>query len=437
MIILTIDNSESKIEGIGRDQHRSLSKILSYTLNPTATYFSGRPPRRISLLTKTGTFPTGLLPYVTTFLKDQQYQQVDTRIIPPQDRRASIKAALGHTPYPEQTNAALACLRAHRGIVVAPTGVGKSVIAALIIEKLQVSTLIIVPSLELKRQLTDSLTKIFGEDLVGHNKWIAVYNVDSVKCTRTYSCVIIDEFHHAAAKTYRKLNKTTLARTYYRFGLTATPFRSQSEERLLLESVLSEVIYKVDYKDAVKSGYIVPMEAYFYEVPRTKTTGTRWAGVYSELCVRNDTRNRIIADLLVNLKNSGKSVLCLVKEIAHGDILSQAASIHFANGLNEDTEILIKAFASDKIKALIGTTGVLGEGVDTKPCEFVIIAGLGKSRNAFMQQVGRAFRKWPGKESCKVIIFSDKSHKWTRNHYREQCKILSEEYGITPIQLDL
>ena len=49
------------------------------------------------------------------------------------------------------------------------------------------------------------------------------------------------------------------------------------------------------------------------------------------------------------------------------------------------TRVCFLEFNMGEIKTLIGTTGVVGEGVDTRPTEYVIIAGLGKSKPAFMQ----------------------------------------------------
>ena len=83
--------------------------------------------------------------------------------------------------------------------------------------------------------------------------------------------------------------------------------------------------------------------------------------------------------------------LTLVKEINHGKALSVLSDSPFSNGEDEESRKYIELFKEARIKTLIGTTGVLGEGVDTKPAEYVIIAGLGKSKNAFMQQVGRGF----------------------------------------------
>ena len=67
----------------------------------------------------------------------------------------------------------------------------------------------------------------------------------------------------------------------------------------------------------------------------------------------------------------------------------------------------------------------------------IILAGLGKSKNAFMQQCGRGVRRYGDKQSAKIIIFRDASHKWSLAHFKEQVKILQEEYGVTPAKLEV
>ncbi len=441
MIRLSIDNSTSRISGLTVGQHGELKKLLSYEIDKQEAYYSGTWKTTRSLLGKRGDFPTGLLYIVEKWLdgRPELSETLDDRKVP---ERRQIFPTFGktHQPYPEQVEAAQAALREHRGVISAPTGAGKSVILSLIIAALQVRTLVVVPSLELKRQLTEMLQVAFPDTRVGSfasHANIAVENVDALdpNVEANYDCVIVDEFHHSAAKTYRTLNKKAWTKVYYRFGLTATPFRANENERLLLESVLSKVIYRIDYKTAVSKGYIVPLEAYYVDLSETTTKGETWSEVYSDLVVNNSRRNDIIRRLLQTLFIAGKSTLCLVKEIEHGDALQD--STRFVHGQHPIRESMISNFNSGLDSCLIATTGVCGEGVDTKPAEYIIIAGLGKSKNAFMQQIGRGFRKYPGKESCKVILFRDGSHKWTLNHFKAQCKILRDEYGAKPVKLEV
>lgn len=433
-MLLEIGNSECRISDVDSAMMSKLKDVLSYTTAPAMNFYTKTfSSQKRTLLSKQGMFPTGLLPRLSVYLESINVKPTtkDLRIQPrPIDGYPWAK--FDYEPYDTQNKAALAAWHHTRGVIVAPTGLGKSTIVALIIKMVQVKTLVIVPNLELKRQLSASLKLAFGT--LEH---IVIENIDSPRLNKLkdFDALIIDEFHHSAAKTYRKLNKTAWSGIFYKFGLTATPFRSQDSENILLESVLSNVIYEIRYQDAVKAGQIVPMEAYYYDLPKQSVKGHTWAQVYNELVVNNKPRNLLIADIMTNLHAGKHSALVLVREIAHGDALVTLTGAPFANGQDESKTDLIDWFNLRKFNVLIGTTGVLGEGVDTKPAEYVVIAGLGKSRNAFCQQIGRGFRVYPGKGSCKIVLFRDPSHRWTKEHFKAQCQILLEQFGVVPTKI--
>lgn len=428
MFKLEIGNSYSKITNLTPEQEKLLKKELSYVIGGSSAYFSGYGPKRSYLINKRGEFPTGLLKRVMKVLGVGLC--TDKRKQPKQCMSLSLKTTL--SPYKDQTLAVEAALKNHRGIIAMPTGVGKSLVIALIAARLNVKTLVIVPSLEIKKQLTLSLLEALGSK---HK--ITVENIDSsvLKRYNDFNCLIIDEAHHSAAKTYRTLNKKYWNNIYYRFFLTATPYRNDSEESILFESIAGSIIYSISIKQAISKGYIVPIEAYYYDLPKQQTDAFTWSEVYSSLVVHNDLRNELIAVLLVRLNGNLIPSLCLVKEIAHGNIISELTGILFANGKDETSRQYIEQFNNGQIKCLIGTTGILGEGVDTKPAEFIIIAGLGKAKSAFLQQIGRGARNYPGKESCKVVLFKDSSHKFCLRHFKQQCKVLKEELGIVVTKL--
>ncbi len=446
---LIVGNSLSQLEGLTTAHLSEVRKVLSYDESPESAHFSGAHKRhRRYLIDKRGFFPTGLLYLVEGLLEKHRWAHVtvDSRRRP-ESRPELFTSSLGVTPYPEQVDAARACQRAYRGIVAASTGTGKSLIAALIIEAVAVRTLLVVPSLELKRQLTESLSVIFGARSVGtfsQNRLIAVENIDSldptIKCG--YDCIILDEFHHSAAKTYRDLNKKAWPGVFYRFGLTATPFRTNENERLLLESVLSKVIYRLEYSDAVKNGYIAPIEPYYVPVPRSSRPCEEFSygAVYSELIVNKPERNALICDYIQALYEAKSSTLVLVNQIKHGELLQKMMSdrgysIPFANGQDENSREMIRRFNAETHPVLIGSS-ILGEGVDTRPCEYVLLAGgPGKSRGALMQACGRAVRRFQGKESAKIISFYETGHKWFKKHHAFFVKTMKEEYGVTPAKI--
>jgi superfamily II DNA or RNA helicase len=434
MVNLTINNSYSKISGLSAQQEKGLKSLLTYAVGGKSAYFSNYGPRFKSLLDKRGEFPTGLLSKVKAFLdKNQIDRQIrDTRVRPLAKFDPKFTSTI--VPYEAQIEATANAICERRGTIQMVTGSGKSLVIALIASTLKVKTLVVVPSREIKKQLSESLLEAFNDV-----SWITVENIDSpaLKKAKGFDCLIIDEAHHVAAKTYQKLNRMVWTGIYYRFFLTATPFRNDDEETLLFESIAGQVIYSLSYKEAIKKGYIVPVEAYYLEIPAKETDAYTYSQVYSELVVNNEIRNEMIANLALRLEENDVFTLVLVREVAHGTILAAKSGAAFVNGTDEESRDYIRQFNSGEIKTLVGTTGILGEGVDTKPCEYVIIAGLGKAKSQFMQQIGRAVRKYAGKETAKVIIIKDSSHKFTKNHFNTQKKILLEEYGVKVLKLEI
>ncbi len=426
MIKIEVDNSYSRVTGLSPAQEKELREAFSYTVGGSSAYFSGYGIRRKSLLDKKGYFPTGLLYKLCNYGWQLTAITQDNRIKP------SIREYCLYEPtdYQWQIEAGDCALMYCRGIISAPTGTGKSRAMELLANSLNLKTLIVVPSIEIKKQL--SL-------LFKNNKKVTVDNVDSKALLKPndYECLIIDEAHHVAAKTYQKLNKTAWTNIYYRFFFTATPFRNDNEETLLFKAIAGDVIYSLSYEDAVKKKYIVPVEGYYVEVPKQKTDAYTYPQVYKELVVNNTPRNVLIAKLLTNLHSASKSTLCLVKEVEHGRILADLTGLPFINGEDEDSRKYIRQFNTGGIMAVIATEGIMSEGVDTKPCEYVVIAGSGKAKSNFMQKVGRAVRNYPGKESAKVIIFSDKSHKFLSGHYYVQRGILKNEYKTVCVKLEI
>lgn len=453
MLKIKVGNSSCSVGNPSLEQVNALRRELSYSEKKRAGgYRKTFGSERKYLIDKRGTFPTGLLYLVEETLtkKGWTFEVEDTRVRPVVGKFApnSLFIDTSMIARLEQKIAAMAAKENGRGIIVAPTGCGKSFIAALVLDTFQVKSLIVVPSLELKRQLTDSLREWFGPmvgPLVnGEAKFfITVENVDQLEPAPLpgVDLVLIDEFHHSAAKSYRDLNMKAWNTVYFKFGLTATPFRSKDEERLLLESVLSKVIYQVDYYTAVDKGYISRMEVFFYDLPAIKFEGSaeNWHNVYKKLIVEREDRNELICDMVQNLVAEKKSTLVLVKQVEHGLKLQHMLAVRGVKvplvcGVEERNRELIQSFNDREELCLIGTS-VIGEGVDTRPTEFVILAGGGKSKPAFMQQLGRGFRRFPGKDQCNIVMFNDNSHHWLLNHFKECTKILKQEYGITAAKL--
>jgi superfamily II DNA or RNA helicase len=421
--LLEINNSFSRVLNLPKEAMALLREELSYEEDSFGYKTGyGRVFRRY-LIDRHGCFPSGLVARVLRLFPGLETK--DLRIRP---TTKTLVKWTGPDPRPEQLEASRHILKGRIGIEAA-TGSGKSIIIALMAQRVGVKTLVVVPNLGLKEQLTKTLNACLKPNLC------IVENIDSPKLKKYtgFQALIIDEAHHAAAKSYRMLNKTAWKDIYYRAFCTGTFFRNQKTENLIFEGICGNPTYTLDYRKARNKGYILPVDAYVVNVVKTTTDGYTWSQVYNDLVVNNEHRNAQIASLLHDLND--KYSLCLVKEIKHGEILSELTGIPFANGQTEGSTELIQSLCRGTIKQLIATYGICGEGIDTVPVEYVIVAGLGKAKSAFQQQVGRSVRLHPGKDSGKIIIFNDPSHKWTKSHYAAQRKILIESYDATPVKL--
>lgn len=435
MLILKIHNGTSTLEGLSREQLSDIRKIMFYE-KPGSYFTSKFHDQKIYLIDKKGEFPTGLLDLCKAWLEEQgePYERLDYRRVPKASGRL-FNISKPITPYHYQTKLMEVILKRNRGTVSAITGSGKSIMMAMLINQLQLKTLVVVPNLILKKQLSEVFSNFFGSFRRDH---LMIEHVGSpnLNNAKNYDVLIVDEAHHSAAATYRDLNKSAWQNMYYRYFFTGTPIRAREEEQIVLEGIAGTIIHEVTYEDALKAGTIVPVEAFYVNIPKSYNHSlySQYAKFYDRFVVNNDIRNDIIKYFVDTLKESNTSTLVLVREIAHGEILSQMTGLHFVKGDNEDNASALALF-NEGGRQMIGTVGVLGEGADTKPTEWVIIAGLGKSKPAILQMVGRGLRSFPGKTSCKVLLFKDSSHKFSSSHFREQCKTLLEYYGIRPVEL--
>lgn len=161
-------------------------------------------------------------------------------------------------PRPFQTEAVAAWERAHgRGVVVLPTGAGKTHVAVMAIDRKRRSTLVVVPTLDLVRQWWDLLGATFGPPigLVGGGSHelcpITVTTYDSAHLHMEhwgarFGLVVFDECHHLPGETYSWAARASIAP--FRLGLTATPER-MGERDPLLDELIGPIVYRKDIVD--------------------------------------------------------------------------------------------------------------------------------------------------------------------------------------------
>jgi superfamily II DNA or RNA helicase len=123
---------------------------------------------------------------------------------------------------------------------------------------------------------------------------------------------------------------------------------------------------------------------------------------------------------------AGKSVLVLVDEVLHGRELSQNLGIPFATGQDAKSSEYVDELNAGKIKGLVGTTGKVGEGTDTKNVDVLILANFVASKGPVIQAVGRALRKQGTKTKALILDYVPKGSTMLSRHATQRMKFYKE-----------
>jgi superfamily II DNA or RNA helicase len=160
-------------------------------------------------------------------------------------------------PFPHQSEALETWWRAGgRGVVVLPTGTGKTFVAILAIHRAARPALVITPTIDLLNQWYDELSNAFQAvvGLMGGGSYdlqpLTVTTYDSAyihleRWGNRYGLLVFDECHHLPGPAYMAAAVGSLAP--YRLGLTATPERADGQE-ILLPELIGPVVYRREIK---------------------------------------------------------------------------------------------------------------------------------------------------------------------------------------------
>jgi len=362
--------------------------------------------------------------------------------VKPHDRVTLTLSGLEVRPYPYQQemlddlNVERIVHGRHRNLVVAATGTGKTVIAALDYRRLAIdapqrpSLLFVAHRREILEQSLRTYREVlgdanFGELYVGGTRperWEHVFA--SIQSLSTYGVgnippgafrvVVVDEFHHAEASTYRRLLDHLNPREL--LGLTATPERGDGVDvRAFFDG---RTAAELRLWDALKADLLTPFH-YFAVADGVDMRGIEWkAGAYdisglSNLFTGNDVRARIVLNAVRDKIADPSSMKAL------GFCVSQAHAHYMAHVFNEagirattvlgttsqgDRESAVEDLRSGRVQALF-TVDVFNEGVDVPSINTVLFLRPTESSTVFLQQLGRGLRRAQDKPVLTALDF--------------------------------
>ena len=336
----------------------------------------------------------------------------------------------------------------NRNLVVAATGTGKTVISAFDYKRFRKNNpgkpcrlLFVAHREEILRQSLYTFRAVlkdanFGEMFVGSykpdsidNLFISIQTFNSQDFTTKtspdfYDYIIVDEFHHAAARTYQKLLK------YYEpailLGLTATPERMDG--RSVLEYFNNRIAAEIRLPEAIDRKLLSPFQ-YFGVTDTVDLDTLKWqAGGYDkgELS-RIYTLSGIVAERRADLVIA--SLLKYVTDINDVKGLGFCVSIEHAKFMadhfikhNIPSMFLIGQSPDEERKEaktrlvngdarFIFVVDIYNEGVDIPEVNTILFLRPTESLTIFLQQLGRGLRLAEGKECLTVLDFIGQANK--------------------------
>lgn len=270
------------------------------------------------------------------------------------------------------------------------------------------------------RELTGELVGIERADQRSHGERIVVASKDTLHPERlsttfrrdAFSLVIIDEAHHAVAKTYMAICDYFSGAKI--LGVTATPDR---QDEAALGRLFEAVCEPYDILDGINDGFLCPITGRLERLPSFDLKGLKPKGgdyrdgdLGAELA-RNDATLKAICEKTLEHAGERKSILFFpTVETAHlaAETFNtmKPGSARAVDGMTPDDERdrVVHAFR-DRDLQILANCGVFTEGADFPLTALVGIARPTKSRALYAQMVGRGTRLAPGKTDCIVLDF--------------------------------
>lgn len=317
-------------------------------------------------------------------------------------------------------------LRQPAGLIVLPTGAGKTRVSVRDVKRMGANRcLYIAHSHEILETAEEEFRHEFAAaDIArlpmapkpGDIRRINLITIQSLARNldvfggQAVDYMIVDEFHHAAAATYRKA-VVSLSPAFL-LGLTATPFRG--DRRDVLRLCGNNVIVLYELRQGIDFGVLSPYHYYgcFDDVDYTniRHNGQRYDIHDLERALVIPERDGGIISKWRE-KAEGKATLAFCCSHNHAERVARSfrtedisAQVYLANTPQDQRRQLREDLAQGRVKVLC-VVDVLNEGVDLPFVECLLFLRPTESKRVFFQQLGRGLRRYVGKEYCVVIDF--------------------------------
>ncbi|MEM4379885.1 MAG: DEAD/DEAH box helicase family protein, partial [Thermoplasmatales archaeon] len=315
-----------------------------------------------------------------------------------------------------------------KGVVVMPTGTGKTILSAMDARRHGGRVLFLVHRLDILTQSVDAYRKVWGglnyglltgdernnetgcdvlfasKDTLRQPNELARFSQD------WFDYIVVDEVHHGQSPSYQALLK--YFKPDFMLGMTATPDRTDRKD--IFELFDYNKVYEVPLSEVIERGLLVP---YTYigltdniDYSRIRYENYRYRVDDLERFLIIPERNQAILEAYLSPdKGAGDKAIGFCVSIKHAERMAEffnangakAAAVHSER---QDRDEIIDRFRADELQVVF-TVDLFNEGIDFPNVRVLLFLRPTESKTVFLQQLGRGLRLCAGKDRVRVLDF--------------------------------
>jgi superfamily II DNA or RNA helicase len=313
-----------------------------------------------------------------------------------------------------------------KGVVVLPTGTGKTILSAIDARRHGGRVLFLVHRLDILKQSVDAYKLVWPEMTVGlltgevkENELecdVLFASKDTLRQPEQlerfqrdwFSYIVVDEVHHGQSPSYRDV--LTYFIPDFMLGMTATPDRTDRKD--IFELFEYSKIYEIPLSEVIDKGYLVPYSYYGLtddiDYSRVRYQGMHYNVADLERLLIVPERNKAIVREYLE-KGGGDKAIGFCVSINHAERMAEvftengitAFAIHSAS---PNRDVLIQDFRENKFQVAF-TVDLFNEGIDFPNVQVLLFLRPTESKTVFLQQLGRGLRLCIGKDRVRILDF--------------------------------
>ncbi|MCX6142450.1 MAG: DEAD/DEAH box helicase family protein, partial [Ignavibacteriales bacterium] len=358
----------------------------------------------------TVSIPRGFLNRFVAFLNEHAISH-SVRYDYPSVDEVPFKSCIELTPF--QKEVVDSALEHEQGVIVAPSGSGKTIIGLELIARRKLPALILVHRKQILDQWVERIQEFLGipkahigqysgsKKKIGNQITVGLLQSlgrkkDLSELKSGFGTILVDECHHIPASTFRQV--VAQLNSHYLYGLTATPKRKHNDEKLIYVYI-GDIVAQMeaaDFKPALS-----PLSQFLEVVVRETDLAipfkfsTDLFQLLAKVVCFDTARNRLIVDDILRETAVGKRVLVLSERKEHLEILNlylkgKSETIVISGGDSPRArKSKVRQIEDGHFQVILSTGQFFGEGIDIRGISCLILAFPFSFEGKLVQYIGR------------------------------------------------